>query len=42
VKFNPPGPLHISDRELRAIESLLGNDLQDLLADDINPLPDSK
>lgn len=42
VTFGPLGPLPISERELRAIEILLGNDLKDLLADDINPLPNSK
>lgn len=32
VTFESPEPLLISEKELRAIEILLGNDLRDLLA----------
>lgn len=33
VTFNLPSPLPVSDRELRAIEILLGSDLKELLAE---------
>lgn len=34
VTFESPEPLPISDKELRAIENLLGNELLDLLSND--------
>ncbi|CAM5494974.1 hypothetical protein AFEL58S_03522 [Afipia felis] len=36
VTFESPEPLPISDKELRAIEILLGTALQDLLTEDTN------